>query len=262
MTYEFIENKTLREYYEKEGIELSDEVKAWLMYNNISTFEKRWKYLSELITTITDENFRKEIEECKELEYEHCRKFMELLDNQVFLLNVIDADAHGIHSSSVYSKIEHAISDGVTKCEEYSFDKFDILKIEIDKFEELGCAEYDSCGELRFVEEYSLYEYTPTHQNFHMKFVRLPFPYQYGDIVKIHYPSSTRTEGICMEPDSKDLDEWYDKVISENGDVCDVNVALWVSTFDLDDDGTRINVKLDRIPILFLEKGDTNEQLI
>lgn len=210
MTYEFIENKTLREYYEKEGIELSDEVTAWLMYNNVSIFDKRWELLTSLADTTPNDELRKEILDAKQMEFDALMDFKTREDGTIYICGIYSM------SDELFTDIEYAIDYAVSAIKEYELDDgFGITKAQSNK---PGCtfiAYYSNDGTLMNLRskkaEYE--KFIPFANNM----PRLPHPYKRGDLIKYTFLSDEEFYGICTLDKGITLDEWYDDLLSING---------------------------------------------
>ena len=249
MTYEFIENKTLREYYEKEGIELSDEVTAWLMYNDVSIFDRRWELLTNLANTTSNDELRKEILDAKQMEFDALKDFKTKEECTIY--------ACGIDSMSdeLFTDIEYAIDYGVSTIKEYELDDgFVISKAQANT---PGCTFigfYSNDGTLmKLKSRKAEYEkFIPFADNM----PRLPHPYKRGDLIKYTFLDDEELYGICTLDNDVTLDDWYDDLLSMNG----MNPAGWepMITMDFIEYGTN-NCYPHLVEILDIDKIELSD---
>jgi hypothetical protein len=210
MTYEFIENKTLREYYEKERIELSDEVTAWLMYNDVSIFDRRWELLTNLANITSNDELRKEILDAKQMEFDALKDFKTKEECTIYTCGIDSM------SDELFTDIEYAIDYGVSTIKEYELDDgFVISKAQANN---PGCTFigfYSNDGTLMKLEskkvEYR--KFIPFANNM----PKLPHPYKRGDLIKYTFLKDDELYGVCTLDNGITLDDWYNDLLSVNG---------------------------------------------
>lgn len=232
MTYEFIENKTLREYYEKEGIELSDEVKAWLMYR-ISTFERRWDQLLKLADSLDDGWLKNNIQFLHKYERSELDKFNLIEDGCVYLCEMV-YDFETTPERAIFSDPNRAIEFGRKMTSDYSdIIAFVVEKYQINGSEELASVTCNRNGEIEwvFAEVPNTWDEEPKW--FTSELPKFPIPYRCGDVVKLR---RSEDYGVCLELSDDDTsDDWYKRILDGNlGDPTGCNPDIWLDIVNVE----------------------------
>ena len=212
MRYDFIENETLRNYYEKEGVVLTDEQKAWFIAHSHLPFDRMISMLQEIETSDSISKFIQE--------NLHLRDIVLTTDKEsVYKLDMCYKDGSSV---STFASDPQSLLVFMGSTNKY--DHFLLHRILLNTYRRdnaISPLVYNNSGELIGVEHDDI----TSEYNFYQKYIDIPYPFRRYDIVRFHNRTMLNCYGICLES--------YDPC-DDKCDVCD-DVTVLLDILDVSD---------------------------